>query len=165
MATVDPAAVNENAVLQSLAASLSDVADSVEKLGTALKDADATLIEQFQAGEPVGDLVRLRATVVDTLLLHLWPDTAEFGDEIALIAVGGYGRGELHPCSDVDFMLLTGRELSDSAEHAVSDFLTQLWDIGLDIGHSVRTVADCRRESEKDLTVATTLMDTTAGRA
>lgn len=159
MATVDPAAVNESAVLQSLATSLSDATDSVEKLSTALKDADAMLIEQFQAGAPVADLVRLRASVVDTLLLHLWPDTAAFGDEIALIAVGGYGRGELHPCSDVDFMLLTGRELSDAAEHAVSEFLTQLWDIGLDIGHSVRTVADCRRESEKDLTVATTLME------
>ncbi len=160
MADNDVAELSNNAVLHSLAADLSAAGESVELLGAALKSADTTLLSLFRGGASIGALVRLRAIVVDQLLLHLWRNCAKTDDEIALIAVGGYGRGELHPCSDVDIMLLADRELSAKTEQAISGFLTRLWDVGLDIGHSVRTVADCRQEAEKDLTVATTLMET-----
>jgi [protein-PII] uridylyltransferase len=80
-------------------------------------------------------------------------------EQLALVAVGGYGRGELHPCSDIDIMIIAP-EGADSAWHdSVAAFLTFLWDIGLEVGHSVRTVAECAREAEADVTVVTTLME------
>ncbi|MGH8166711.1 MAG: [protein-PII] uridylyltransferase, partial [Woeseiaceae bacterium] len=78
---------------------------------------------------------------------------------VSLVAVGGYGRGELHPSSDVDIMLLRGETLAAGGEAAISAFVTALWDAGLEIGHSVRTVEQCRHEAEADITVTTTLME------
>ena len=97
---------------------------------------------RFLAGEPVGELVHARAALIDEVLIDLWRDhVAATG--AALVAVGGYGRGELHPCSDVDIMLLLPDPLPDGAEERLSAFFTALWDIGLEVGHSARTVAQC----------------------
>src|SRR5688572_28172979 len=72
----------------------------------ALEEASGNLEERFRKGEPVGNLVRLRALVVDRLLTYLWRQhAAGIEDGVALVAVGGYGRGELHPSSDVDIIL------------------------------------------------------------
>lgn len=127
---------------------------------TALSAADDNLRVRFIAGESVVGLVHLRAAVVDQLLLHLWRIHAgDCAECAALVAVGGYGRGELHPSSDVDFMVLLAGEVDRKREHAISAFVTSLWDVGLEIGHSVRTVPQCLDEARADLTVATTLME------
>lgn len=80
-------------------------------------------------------------------------------DAIALIAVGGYGRGELHPASDIDVLILLPEHTALDYAGAIERFLLLLWDMGLDIGHSVRTVADCVQQAEQDITVATNLME------
>ncbi len=127
---------------------------------TALKAADENLFERFHAGEPVSQLVRARARLIDHLLLSLWGRHSLADDDgVALVAVGGYGRGDLHPRSDVDILVLLGEELTESQRSELSDFVTDLWDSGLEIGHSVRSVSQCRDEAVKDLTVATTLME------
>ena len=106
------------------------------------------------------DLVHLRAAVIDELLVHLWRTHTDYCASVAcLVAVGGYGRGELHPSSDVDIMLLLPDTIDADAEQALSDFITSLWDVGLEIGHSVRTVQQCVEQATADLTVATTLME------
>lgn len=141
---------------RSLAADRHDVADC----RTALAAAGANLTERFLAGEPVSDLIRLRAAIVDRLLEFLWRQhAAGLADSVALVAVGGYGRGELHPYSDVDIMLLCENEPSPGGEQTLAAFLASLWDAGLEIGHSVRTVRQCRQQAEADVTVATTLME------
>ena len=125
-----------------------------ETLATAGED----LRKRFEAGESVARLVRDRAAAIDTVLVDLW--NAQVGERgAALVAVGGYGRGELHPYSDLDVMLLLPDELSADAEDALSAFVTSLWDVGLEIGHSVRTLGQCTEEAGADLTVATTLME------
>jgi [protein-PII] uridylyltransferase len=127
---------------------------------TALDAASANIEERFLAGESVVELVHLRAVVVDQLLLQLWHTHASHCSTVAsLVAVGGYGRGELHPCSDVDIMLLLPDDLPENCEPELSDFITALWDVGLEIGHSVRTVDQCFEEASADLTVATTLIE------
>ncbi len=131
---------------------------ALTQVRAALDAATANLAERFADGESVANLVRVRAGVVDDLLARLWQAHVTDG-AAALVAVGGYGRGELHPCSDVDIMVLTGDELTESGEQAIGAFLTALWDTGLDIGHSVRSVAECRQQAEADITVATTLME------
>ncbi len=131
--------------------SYSTIRESLEAAGEALR-------ARFEAGEPVARLVRDRAATIDRVLLELWRSLV--GDRgAALVAVGGYGRGELHPYSDVDVMLLLPGDLAGDDEEALSTFVTSLWDVGLEIGHSVRTVEQCRDEAAADLTVATTLME------
>lgn len=131
---------------------------SYAELRESLATAGEDLRTRFLAGESVVDLVHARADLIDAALKELWEQHIE-ALGVALVAVGGYGRGELHPSSDVDIMLLLPDKLPDGADDALSSFVTALWDIGLEIGHSVRTVAQCREEAAADLTVATTLME------
>ncbi|MDE2304784.1 MAG: nucleotidyltransferase domain-containing protein, partial [Gammaproteobacteria bacterium] len=133
---------------------------SIDAFRQALERGGELLRERFAADEDVAPLVRDRALLVDVVLRAAWSGhTGRFGGELALVAVGGYGRGELHPCSDIDIMVLLPK--SDAAEwqNEVERFLTFLWDIGLEVGHSVRSIDDCQRESLADISVATTLFE------
>ena len=108
-----------------------------------------------------GALTRL-AGLTDASLRGLWQANG-FGGDLALLAVGGYGRGELFPYSDVDVLLL----LPDAADPArdtalrqrIESFIGQCWDIGLEIGSSVRTVAECVSVAQDDVTVQTALLE------
>jgi [protein-PII] uridylyltransferase len=132
----------------------------VSGLKKALEHANDELIRRFKDGHTATELVTLRAKLVDRVLLRLWHEHAgTLCDSAALVAVGGYGRGELHPCSDVDIMVLLPRKPSAEREQLLSSFLTSLWDIGLDIGHSVRTVKQCRQQAKEDITIMTTLIE------
>jgi [protein-PII] uridylyltransferase len=141
-----------------LASTIADNSTSYKKIRAALAAAGEDLKARFEAGESVVELVHARAAVIDEQLRNLWSHDVE-ASGAALIAVGGYGRGELHPYSDVDVMVLLPDDLPPGAEEALSAFITSLWDVGLEIGHSVRTIAQCFEEASSDLTVATTLME------
>jgi [protein-PII] uridylyltransferase len=118
------------------------------------------LKDRFMADEPVEDLVRDRARLVDIALRAAWITHAgKFTGDLALVAVGGYGRGELHPSSDIDIMVLLPKSDSADWQADIERFLTFLWDIGLEVGHSVRSIDDCQRESLADISVATTLFE------
>jgi [protein-PII] uridylyltransferase len=118
------------------------------------------LKERFVADDAIEDLVRDRARLVDIALRAAWVRHAgKFADDLALVAVGGYGRGELHPSSDIDIMVLLPKSDSADWQADIERFLTFLWDIGLEVGHSVRSIDDCQRESLADISVATTLFE------
>ncbi len=126
----------------------------------ALADGDRELARRFESGEPVEILVRDRARLVDALVLQAWQrHAAGVATGLALVAVGGYGRGELLPCSDVDVMVLLPQGEQPGWTAALERFLTFLWDIGLETGHSVRTIDDCQREAQADIGVATALIE------
>ena len=116
------------------------------------------LRERYFADTDALRLLRDRSHLVDHILRDLWA-TLHLPDSLALVAVGGYGRGELWPASDVDLLLL----LSGPPDTALTEQLVQLigllWDIGLEIGHSVRTVEECIDEANNDLTVQTALVE------
>jgi [protein-PII] uridylyltransferase len=134
--------------------------DPVSAFRSALAEGDAGLQERFRQDEPVEDLVHDRARLVDVLLSHAWRrHVGDRAPKVALVAVGGYGRGELLPCSDIDIMILLPQGESEDWTPHLERFLTFLWDIGLEVGHSVRTVDDCRREALADVSVATTLIE------
>ena len=109
--------------------------------------------------EDITFLVSARAQFVDKVLAKLWCQHQLDEYQISLIAVGGYGRNELHPHSDVDILLLTREQRDQALEERISAFVTQLWDVKLDIGHSVRSVKECLKQAVKDVTVATNLME------
>jgi [protein-PII] uridylyltransferase len=136
---------------------------SREVCSALIQDAQTELRERFAAEENVEVLVRARAQFIDTLLRALWQRllSPALSAELALLAVGGYGRGELHPYSDVDILVLTptSRALSADDRAQLEQFITFLWDIGLEVGNSVRTAAECAEESTADVGVMTTLLE------
>lgn len=125
-----------------------------------LKTAGQALEQAFREGEPADVLVHGRAAIVDQVLRQAWRGFGlDQGESVALIAVGGYGRGELHPGSDIDLLVLQDEQASAEQDTALSGFLTFLWDIGLPVGHSVRTLAQCLTLAQQDVTIATNLME------
>jgi len=141
--------------------------DTQQRIG-ALRDylrqaaahADGVLAERFWAGEDVVQLVHARAWFVEQLLLLAWKKLVPFRENISLVAVGGYGRGELHPCSDVDLLILLADEIGDALPRAeIEAFVQLLWDAGFYLGHSVRTVGQCGADAAEDVVTATTFME------
>jgi [protein-PII] uridylyltransferase len=123
-----------------------------------LREAHEELKARFLADDPVEELVHARAALIDTVLGEAWRvHCASQCAAWALVAVGGYGRGELHPCSDVDVLLLAPD--AAAAGEAIEKLVAFLWDIGLEVGHSVRTVAQCAEQCVGDVGVMTTLLE------
>lgn len=142
-------------------------APCVATLRDRFRGGKAELIEHFRDSRPttnsVAKLLRALARHVDATLQELW-QASGMPTGAALLAVGGYGRGELFPHSDVDVLVLLPPTMvhaaDDPATHAtLSGFITACWDIGLEIGSSVRTIEDCIAEARKDVTVQTALLE------
>ncbi|MAB62327.1 MAG: [protein-PII] uridylyltransferase, partial [Pseudoalteromonas sp.] len=110
--------------------------------------------------QPVSNLINARAEFIDRLLIKLFHDyNLAHESDLALIAVGGYGRGELHPYSDIDFMLLVSEQPSEAVCEKIGQFVTMLWDLNLEIGHSVRTIEQALEQKREDVTFATSLLE------
>jgi [protein-PII] uridylyltransferase len=148
-------------LLNRLPALLAESQDNAESCRKLLDQAQQELRTRFFEEEPVEGLVRARARCTDLLLRTLWSQRldADLAASLALVAVGGYGRGELHPYSDVDILVLVPAPLAEVDRARVERLVSFLWDIGLEVGHSVRTVAECAEESAADVGVMTTLME------
>ena len=139
-------------------------------LKNAVKSIYGKQIQQFQEKKNIVHLVKERSQAIDIILTLAW-SYYNLEDNASLLAVGGYGRGELHPYSDVDLLLLHDAEhpldipLEEQSEsnrefvENLQQFITLLWDIGLEIGHSVRTVDECINEAKNDITIISNLME------
>jgi len=128
----------------------------------ALKQGDETLKARFQAHLNATEYVTQRAWLIDQIISQIWQHCCVPLDPegASLIAVGGYGRGELHPASDIDLLILLHSPLEDFSQDCIERFVMFLWDLRLEIGHSVRTLAECEEEAINDVTVITNLMET-----
>lgn len=129
----------------------------------ALHSAQEFIHEQFLDGASAATLLKLRTVLLDDILSRLWHEQLDAFAGMSLLAVGGYGRGELHPHSDIDIAILIphNRKTDEDLQRneTLSQWITALWDLNLDIGHSVRTVAECEQEAAADITVITNLME------
>jgi [protein-PII] uridylyltransferase len=125
-----------------------------------LLDGRQLLKERFDAGTGAPVLLQARSWLVDQVLQRVWRVImAGQTDNAALVAVGGYGRSELMPGSDIDLLMLLPEADHPDLNVALEQLLVFLWDIGLEVGHSVRTVGDCIEQSLADVTVITNLME------
>ena len=141
----------------------SGVAVGVARLRLRLASEKSGLVERFAAARPTATaastLIRGLARLVDATLIELW-FASVMPAGAALVAAGGYGRGELFPFSDVDVLVLLPEGLAaESVRPAVERFITACWDIGLEIGSSVRNVDECAAEAARDVTVQTALLE------
>ncbi len=107
-----------------------------------------------------GPTVRLHAWFIDQLLCLAWKIVCDNSSKISLIAVGGYGRGELHPASDIDILILHDTKIDNVLNESIEKFIRFLWDIGLEVGNSVRTIKECTAQAKNDVTIFTNLLET-----
>ena len=126
----------------------------------AMKQGQETLDQRFRDGADIRTLIYGRAWMMDQLLRHAWQqyDWPEDGS-LSLVAVGGYGRGELHPHSDIDLLILLQQDNAEQYRNSIEGFLTFLWDISLEVGSSVRSIEQCAEQANKDITIATNLIE------
>src|SRR5688572_15913836 len=103
-------------------------------------------------------LLRSHTQLVDRTVKAVWGETGVSSDA-ALVATGGYGRGELYPSSDIDLLVLLAQEPTAAEREALERLIGRFWDIGLEIGHSVRTVEGCVEAASGDITIRTTLLE------
>ncbi len=115
-------------------------------------------IEAFRQRPTPERLLAALSRAADAAVRRLWA-RAGAPSGSALVAVGGYGRAELYPHSDIDLLVLLDRQPDEKAAAALSAFVGACWDVGLEIGHSVRTIDECLAESAADLTVRTALLE------
>ncbi|MSO75470.1 MAG: [protein-PII] uridylyltransferase [Alphaproteobacteria bacterium] len=133
-----------------------------------LNGARARIRRRFEAGMPVAALMAAEALAVDRLITvlldfaatHVYPAAnPTTADRLAVIAVGGYGRGELAPYSDVDLLFLIPYKRTPRVEQIVEFALYLLWDMGLKVGHATRSIEDCIRLARADMVIRTSLLE------
>lgn len=135
----------------------SDAAWSVHARA-ALNGSDAKLAKRFDQGDEVDRLIALRARAADHLLKDAWARCVPAEAPLALFAVGGYGRGELFPQSDIDLLVLADTDAQQAQHASLARFFAMLWDAGLPVSHAVRSPAQCT-EAASDQTVLTALIE------
>ncbi|HEY1091432.1 MAG TPA: [protein-PII] uridylyltransferase [Burkholderiaceae bacterium] len=146
--------------------SAADSAIDLADLRRRFKSGKQELIAEFLAARATvtaaSTMLRRLAKQVDATLVELW-SAAALPADAALLAVGGYGRGQLFPYSDIDVLLLLpdGVEAHQNGpvKAGIEAFITACWDIGLEIGSSVRTLDECRHEAASDVTVQTAMLE------
>src|SRR5450759_1811380 len=132
--------------------------NDIAALRESLSNDRLALEQNFLHHGKAASLLSAHSRLIDRYLHHVWQQIS-MPDHIALIAVGGYGRGELYPKSDIDLLILLNADEPDAAlKQKLHQLISMLWDIGLEVGHSIRTVAQCLSESA-DITVQTNLLE------
>jgi len=122
-----------------------------------LRAARLELQEEYELHSQPRRLLRHHAKLIDQFLQQVWLQS-DMPEDASFVAVGGYGRMELFPKSDIDLLILLPQQPDESLQQRLQELVGVLWDIGLEIGHSIRTVSDCMEESS-DVTVQTNLLE------
>ncbi|WP_062264777.1 [protein-PII] uridylyltransferase [Endozoicomonas arenosclerae] len=128
-----------------------------------IKVGRETLNQWFKEEVSIDQLVYSHTWLIDQVLITAWEQLPwKDSTAISLLSVGGYGRGELHPGSDIDILILLESDSYQDHQTEIEAFLTTLWDIGLKVGSSVRSIQECADQASNDLTIITNLMEARA---
>ncbi len=167
--------IDRRALAQALAQAVADApAPALDRavllppLRAALAKGRAEIYRRFEADGTAVRSVREQSFLIDQLIRVLYDFVSGTiypianpteGEKMAIVAVGGYGRGEMAPYSDIDLLFLLPYKLTPHTEQVVEFLLYMLWDLGLKVGQSTRSVADCMRYAKADLTIRTALLE------
>jgi [protein-PII] uridylyltransferase len=139
-----------------LVQSLKDAKEAIRVGRSLLDNLQTQQWERFQSNAPIAHLISERTNFIDQLLRRVWKHHIGQTDHLCLVAVGGYGRGELHPFSDIDILILTAPSgVNKQEQNSIESFITYLWDIGLQVGHAIRTLNECFDMGKEDISTAT----------
>jgi [protein-PII] uridylyltransferase len=135
-------------------------AGSPAAIRAALSAVDAALAQRFDSGPDIDidRLLRARTDAVDAQVRAAWQACIDEAAPLALFAVGGYGRGELFPQSDIDLLVLADPQAQTAQAEQLGCFFASLWDAGLPVGHAVRSAEQCT-EAAADLSVLTAMLE------
>ncbi len=133
------------------------LSDEIASLRDSLRSDRLALEQDFLRHGKAPRLLSAHSKLIDQYLRRVWQQLA-MPEQTALVAVGGYGRGELYPKSDIDLLILLDADPDEALQQKLHRLIGVLWDIGLEVGHSIRTVAQCLSESA-DITVQTNLLE------
>ncbi len=136
----------------------SSTSSQLHVLRADLKSRQATIQADFLKHKNPARLLKNQSQLIDTLLKTIWLQ-ANIHKACSLVAVGGYGRGELFPYSDIDLLILLPEQFDASDNQKIEALISLLWDIGLNVGHSVRSLSECIGEAKNDVTVQTNLLE------
>jgi len=139
-----------------------DFKSSPQKHREFVQTIQEAVIDAFNEGTATSEVIIGYAITIDYLLWYAWFTHDLHKTNATLLAVGGYGRSELHLHSDIDLMVLLDKKFDDQDKEKLSSFLTFLWDSGLDVGHSVRSVKEAVAEAKKDITVISSIVEARA---
>ena len=153
-------------IIARLREALAETGQPLPLFREALAESRQLLRRRFHAGDDIEALVYRNADFMDDIMGLAWGRFKWHENlrslrksRVALIAVGGYGRRELLPHSDIDLLILLERNHHRQHKGNIQSFLTLLWDIGLKVGHSVRSISECRRQAAADVTVLTAMLE------
>ncbi len=130
----------------------------VAALRNEVKAGQESLRKDYSRTNDAAALLADRCRMVDEVLTRLWT-SLDFPASLTLAAVGGYGRGELYPASDIDLLILLPQEPGAAVQEKLETLVGNFWDVGLEIGHSVRTIQECLDAAAADITVQTALLE------
>jgi [protein-PII] uridylyltransferase len=125
----------------------------------ALAQADAALATRFDQNDDIDRLLAARVQAVDAVVRDAWSRCIAMDAPLAFFAVGGYGRGELFPQSDLDLLVLADADAQQTHHDALARLFALLWDAGLPVGHAVRSPGQCTQAAADDITVLTALLE------
>jgi [protein-PII] uridylyltransferase len=152
--------------IDTLSTQLKGKSETISIFKDALSEIKADLARRFHDDEDVHEMMSDHASYIDEILRLAWNSfdwqenrSSWLKSRISLVAVGGYGRSELHPHSDIDLLILLEGNAYQKHSGNIQGFLTLLWDIGLEVGHSVRSQQECQRQASADVTIVTALME------
>lgn len=146
--------------MQSQAQSLEVEKNNIGALRQYLQEGFLALKTSYAEKPSIAHLFRQHCKLIDQLLMKIWAES-HIDSRCCLIAVGGYGRGELYPYSDIDLLILIPDHTENNASlnQDIERLIGLMWDLGLNVGHSVRTLSECADEAKKDITVQTNLLE------
>lgn len=132
--------------------------EQIASFRTRVQEGQRALRDRYLENGDAPAMLSGRSGFIDGILRDLW-QAQGFPETLALVAVGGYGRGELYPASDIDLLILLPYEPDVALTEKLETLVSLFWDIGLEIGHSVRTLDECLSEAAGDITIQTALIE------
>ena len=134
--------------------------EQIQEFKLRIKDFQQSLNDTFNDKHNAPSLVKKRCAFVDLILIEIWNKHLNIdNEELSLIAVGGYGRFELHPHSDIDLFILYKTEVTDRLQSQIAAYIRCLWDIGLEPGYSTRNIQETIANAENDVSIMTNLLE------
>lgn len=132
---------------------------TVQSVRQWVEDLNTRLAELFYGGTDVADLLHFRSATIESVIAQIWSEIIGEQPDIALFAVGGFGRRELFPHSDIDLLILRREKSNQILSRSIETFVSCLWDIGLKPAQAVHTIAQCRQSAQSDISLMTALLN------